>query len=87
MKKYQPEGNYEPMNKSMEVLDAVAVIKITPNEMNGKYKIGQNMTKQERIELAKNILKKNSKTALETLKVMGFTIEEGNTVLKTDEEW
>ena len=87
MKKYQPEGKYEPMNESMEVLEAVAVIRIIPKEMNGKYKIGQNMPTQERIELAKNILKKNSKTALETLEVMGFTIEEGKPVLKIDEEW
>ncbi len=70
MKKYQPEGKYEPMNEGMEVLDAVAVIKIIPKEMNGKYKIGQNMTIQKRIELAENILKKNSKTSLETLEVM-----------------
>ena len=87
MKKYQPEGKYEPMNDSMEVLEAVAVIKIIPKEMNGKYKIGQNMTIQERIELAENILKKNSKTSLETLEVMGFTIEDGKPVLKIDEEW
>ena len=87
MKKYQPEGKYEPMNESMEVLEAVAVIRIIPKEMNGKYKIGQNMPTQERIELAKNILKKNSKTALETLEVMGFTTEGGKPVLKTNEEW
>ena len=87
MKKYQPEGKYEPMNESMEVLEAVAVIKIIPKEMNGKYKIGQNMSTQERIELAENILKKNSKTALETLEVMGFTTEGGKPVLKTNEEW
>ena len=87
MKKYQPEGKYEPMNGSMEVLEAVAVIKIIPKEINGKYKIGQNMTIQERIELAENILKKNSKTSLETLEVMGFTIEDGKPVLKTNEEW
>jgi hypothetical protein len=87
MKKYQPEGKYEPMNESMEVLEAVAVIRIIPKEMNGKYKIGQNMSTQERIELAENILKKNSKTALETLEVMGFTTEGGKPVLKTNEEW
>ena len=87
MKKYQPEGKYEPMNDSMEVLGVVAVIKIIPKEKNGKYKIGQNMTIQERIELAENILKKNSKTSLETLEVMGFTIEDGKPVLKIDEEW
>jgi len=87
MKKYQPEGKYEPMNDNMEVLEAVAVIKIIPKKTNGKYKIGQNMGIQDRIQLAENILKKNSKTALETLEVMGFTIEEGKPVLKIDEEW
>ena len=87
MKKYQPEGNYEPMNKDMEVLDAVAVIKIIPNEMNGKYKIGQNMSKQERVELAEHILNKNSKTASDTLEAMGFVVNEGKPVLKIDEEW
>ena len=40
------------------------------------------MTIQERIELAENILKKNSKTSLETLEVMGFMIEDGKPVLE-----
>ena len=75
------------MNKSMEVLEAVAVIKITPKEMNGKYKIGQNMSKQERVELAEHILNRNSKTASDTLEVMGFVVDEGKPVLKIDEEW
>jgi len=87
MKKYQPEGKYEAMTKNMEVLEAVAVIKIIPNEMNGKYKIGQNMSKKERIELAENILNRNSKTAQDTLRIMGFSIEQGKLVLKNDEEW
>ena len=87
MKKYQPEGKYSPMKEDMEVLDAVAVIKIVPKEMNGKYKIGQNMSKKERIDLAQNILQKNSKTARETLEVMGFGVEDGKAVIKTNEEW
>ena len=87
MRKYQPEGRYEPMKSDMEVLDAVAVIKVSPKEMTGKYKIGQNMNMSERIELAKNILRKNSKTAIETLSMMGFAVEDGKPVLKTDEEW
>ena len=37
--------------------NAVAVIKIIPKEINGKYKIGQNMTIQERIELAETYFK------------------------------
>jgi nitroimidazol reductase NimA-like FMN-containing flavoprotein (pyridoxamine 5'-phosphate oxidase superfamily) len=87
MKKYQPEGKYEPMRENMQVLNEVVVIKIIPKEMNGKYKIGQNISKQKRIELAENILIRNSKTAQDTLKIMGFAIESGKPVLKTDEEW
>jgi len=87
MKKYQPEGKYEPMKENMQVLNQVAVIKILPNEINGKYKIGQHMSKQKRIELAENILIRNSKTAQDTLEIMGFAVENGKPILETDEEW
>ncbi|MDC0187214.1 pyridoxamine 5'-phosphate oxidase family protein [Candidatus Nitrosopelagicus sp.] len=87
MKKYQPEGRYIPMREDMDVLDATAVIKVTPKEMNGKYKIGQNMNKEEKIELATKILDKNSKTAKDTVKIMGFAMENGRLVMKEDVEW
>ena len=87
MKKYQPEGRYTPMRDDMDVLDATAVIKVTPKEMNGKYKIGQNMSKEEKIELATKILDKNSKTAKETVKIMGFAMENDKLVMKEDVEW
>ncbi|HJM46166.1 MAG TPA: pyridoxamine 5'-phosphate oxidase family protein, partial [Candidatus Nitrosopelagicus sp.] len=87
MKKYQPEGQYKPMNKDMSVLDATAVIKIIPKEMNGKYKIGQNMNKEEKIELANKIKNKNSKTSKETLEIMGFVIENEKLVMKEDVKW
>ena len=72
MQKYQPEGHYEPINPDMEVVDEVAVIKVIPSSMTGKYKIGQHLQKEERIELAQQILKRNSKTAKDTLKIMGL---------------
>tara|TARA_B100001123_G_C15310502_1_gene1024157 strand:- start:684 stop:1316 length:633 start_codon:yes stop_codon:yes gene_type:complete len=87
MKKYQPEGGYLPMTSDMSVLEHTAVIKIIPKEMKGKYKIGQNMNKTERTELAKKILEKNSKTSKETLKIMGFGIENDKVVFKTNVEW
>ena len=87
MKKYQPEGKYEPMNEKMDVLEAVSVIKIIPKEMNGKYKIGQNMSKDEKIELAQKIKNRNSQTSRDTLEVMGFSIESGKLVMKEDVEW
>ena len=74
MKKYQPEGGYDPIQSSMRVLDVVAVIKVIPNVIYGKYKIGQNMRAENRMNLAEKILKRNSSTAKETLKIMGFEI-------------
>jgi len=74
MKKYQPEGRYEPLKAEMSVIDEVAIIKVVPQSFRGKYKIGQNLHTKERIELAKKILERNSKTAKETLRIMGFEI-------------
>ena len=87
MKKYQPEGKYVSMTPNMSVLDHTAVIKIIPNEMNGKYKIGQNMSRKDRIDVANKILERNSSTSTETLKIMGFEVEEGKAVCKKDVEW
>jgi hypothetical protein len=87
MKKYQPEGGYEPMNPKMEVLNEVAVIKVTPHTMRGKYKIGQNLRQPEKLELAKNIFKRNSKTARNTLKIMGFSVSNDGIKLEKDVEW
>ncbi|SVE17808.1 uncharacterized protein METZ01_LOCUS470662, partial [marine metagenome] len=74
MKKYQPEGGYEPIKPEMDVLDEVVVIKIVPKSLRGKYKIGQNMDMKSRIDLAKQILKRGTPTAKETLDIMGFKI-------------
>jgi len=87
MEKYQPEGQYIPMREDMEVLDATAVIKIVPKEMNGKYKIGQNMSKDEKIQLAEKIRDRNSETAKNTLEIMGFSVNNDKLVMKEDVEW
>jgi len=74
MEKYQPEGQYDPIKSDMQVLNAVAVIKVTPQSMHGKYKIGQNMNPTDRMDLAQKILKRNSPSAKQTLKIMGFEV-------------
>ena len=84
MEKYQPEGYYDPIQSDMRVLDAVSVIKIIPQTLHGKYKIGQNMNSKDRMNLAQKILKKNSPTAKNTLKIMGF--EEINCELRMVDE-
>ena len=87
IKKYQPEGGYEPIKPEMEVLKEVEVIKIVPESLRGKYKIGQNMDMKSRIDLARQILDRNSPTAKETLDIMGFEIIDGKPKLVNDKPW
>lgn len=87
MKKYQPEGMYDPIQSNMRVLDSVAVIKVTPEILHGKYKIGQHMQVPDRMELAKKILKKNSPTAKETLSIMGFEITDDGLKMIDEPLW
>jgi len=87
LKKYQPEGKYEPISPEMEVLDEVAIIKITPDSMRGKYKIGQNLQAGARMKLAEKILERNSSTAKETLKIMGFEITDAGLEMRDEPIW
>ncbi|WP_268543257.1 pyridoxamine 5'-phosphate oxidase family protein [Candidatus Nitrosotenuis cloacae] len=87
MEKYQPEGNYESLTAGMPVVEEVAVIKVVPHEMRGKYKVGQHMDKNARISLAENILRRNSDTARRTLKLMGFEVVENKVKMIEDPQW
>jgi len=87
MKKYQPEGRYEPISSDMHVLDEVAIIKVMPDSMRGKYKIGQNLQTGARRELVEKILERNSSSAKETLKIMGFTITEKGLEMTAEPVW
>jgi len=87
MEKYQPEGGYEPIKPDMDVLKGVEVIKIVPELLRGKYKIGQNMDMKSRIDLAKQILERNSSTAKETLDIMGFKMIDDELKLIDDTPW
>jgi len=87
MTKYQPEGQYEPIKSDMEVLDVVTVIKITPETIRGKYKIGQNMNPSDRMDLAKKILKRNSPSSKQTLKIMGFEVTDDGLKMIDEPVW
>lgn len=87
MKKYQPEGGYDPITSDMRVLDGVAVIKIIPKSLHGKYKIGQHISPLDRLELAQKIFKKNSPSAKDTLKIMGFEITDNGLKMIEDPIW
>ena len=85
--KYQPEGQYEPIKSDMEVLDEVTVIKVTPQTIHGKYKIGQNMNSKDRMDLAQKILKRNSPSAKQTLKIMGFEVTDDGLKMVDEPVW
>ena len=44
MQKYQTEGFYESLDQFMRSVRAVSVIKVVPQDIRGKYKIGQHWT-------------------------------------------
>jgi len=87
MEKYQPEGKYDPIQSEMRVLDAVNVFKVTPQTLHGKYKIGQHMRPENRLDLAQKILQKNSPSANETLKIMGFEVTESGLKMIDEPVW
>ncbi len=87
MQKYQPEGNYDPLKPDMRVLDAVSVIKVTPQSLHGKYKIGQHMNSNDRVILAQKILERDSPSAKTTLKIMGFEVIDGGLRMIDEPKW
>jgi len=87
MEKYQPEGQYDPIKSDMQVLDAVTVIKVTPQTIHGKYKIGQNMNPADRMDLAQKILKRDSSSAKQTLKIMGFEVTDDGLRMVDEPVW
>jgi hypothetical protein len=87
MKKYQPEGSYEPIKPEMDVIDEVAIIKVTPDSIRGKYKIGQNLRKGERADLAKKIFERNTPSAIDTLKIMGFELTKDGLRMVNEPLW
>lgn len=87
MKKYQPEGGYIPLTPDMEVVNEVAVIKVIPITLKGKYKIGQHLDKNSRINLAKKILQRNSTTSKNTVKTMGITETKEGLTITQEPKW
>ena len=87
MKKYQPEGGYEPITPEMEVVDEVAIIKVVPISIRGKYKIGQHLDKKSRLELARKILERNSTNAENTVKIMGVTKTRDGLAISEEPNW
>jgi nitroimidazol reductase NimA-like FMN-containing flavoprotein (pyridoxamine 5'-phosphate oxidase superfamily) len=86
MKKYQKEGKYEILDSFMPSVHEVAVIKIVPKEMRGKYKIGQHWAPAYRLKMAKHIFKREEKKFAEAiLNTMGISISpDGQLIIREE---
>jgi nitroimidazol reductase NimA-like FMN-containing flavoprotein (pyridoxamine 5'-phosphate oxidase superfamily) len=75
MKKYQREGKYTPLTKDMKSIQHLTVLKINPEKITGKYKIGQQWSTNYRVGIAKKIIEREGTTrAKEILEYMKIRI-------------
>ncbi len=75
MKKYQKEGGYELLSSSMGSVREVTVLKVVPDQIRGKYKIGQHWIPRYRLKMARNIIQREAEDdARRILKIMGIEI-------------
>lgn len=78
MEKYQKEGRYESLKAEMPVVREVAVIKILPDDMRGKYKIGQHWSAPYRLKIAQSIIDREGfENAKPVLAIMGVIVRDG----------
>ncbi|HEX2304891.1 MAG TPA: pyridoxamine 5'-phosphate oxidase family protein [Nitrososphaeraceae archaeon] len=75
MKKYQKEGGYESLSSNMGSVREVTVLKVVPDQIRGKYKIGQHWIPRYRLKMARNIIQREAEDdARRILKLMGIEI-------------
>ena len=86
MEKYQKEGRYEALDAGMPVVEEVAIIKVVPADMRGKYKIGQHWARPYRLKMARNIVEREGlEGARPVLAIMGVGVTADGS-LETNED-
>ena len=87
MEKYQKEGRYEALDANMPSVHEVAIIKVIPKDMRGKYKIGQHWASPYRLKMAKNIIEREGlDNARPILRIMGIDMAADGSGLYVKEE-
>ncbi len=87
MEKYQKEGRYEALDANMPSVHEVAIIKVIPRDMRGKYKIGQHWARPYRLKMARNIIEREGlEIARPILRIMGIDLTAGEDSLQVIEE-
>jgi nitroimidazol reductase NimA-like FMN-containing flavoprotein (pyridoxamine 5'-phosphate oxidase superfamily) len=87
MEKYQKEGRYEALDANMPSVHEVAIIKVIPTDMRGKYKVGQHWAPPYRLKMARNIVEREGlENARHILGIMGIDIATNGNNLYIKEE-
>jgi nitroimidazol reductase NimA-like FMN-containing flavoprotein (pyridoxamine 5'-phosphate oxidase superfamily) len=87
MEKYQKEGRYEALDANMPSVHEVAIIKVIPRDIRGKYKIGQHWARPYRLKMARNIIEREGReNARPILRIMGIDTTAGEESLQVIEE-
>lgn len=87
MEKYQKEGRYEMLDANMPSVHEVAIIKVIPTDMRGKYKVGQHWAPPYRLKMATNIVEREGlENARHILGIMGIDIAANGNNLYIKEE-
>lgn len=86
MEKYQKEGKYESLHANMPSVHEVAILRVNPTDMRGKYKIGQHWARPYRLKMARNIVQREGQQAARPiLTIMGIEIaNDSSLVIKED---
>lgn len=87
MEKYQKEGRYERLDEHMPSVHEVAVIKVVPVDMKGKYKIGQHWSRPYRLKMAGNMIEREGlENARPILAIMGIDADATGKNLQVKED-
>lgn len=73
--KYQVEGGYERLMPEMATVRGVALIRIKPDTMTGKYKLGRYWDPKDKLRIATRMMERavqNPRRVLELLNIAGF---------------
>ncbi|MGI0040056.1 MAG: pyridoxamine 5'-phosphate oxidase family protein [Nitrososphaera sp.] len=87
MEKYQKEGRYEKLDENMPAVHEVAVIKVVPDDMRGKYKIGQHWSRPYRLKIAQQMVEREGlENARPVLAVIGVSLRDDTLAVEQDLE-
>lgn len=75
MRKYQKEGGYDLLKPEMATVRGVGMIRITPDTMTGRYKMGKYWNEKDKLRIAQRIMQRaidNPRLTLSTLNISGL---------------